>query len=107
MAETRIMQRAAFLAFSNCENLEDVTVQKNEDHNAVTTSVNVNGSLISVTVRIYHPLVFYRIRKKMKIHNEEILDEIQHGDFKVSDKAGLFDEGNFYSDRERLMMHGK
>ena len=107
MAEERIVQRAAFLAFSNCENMDDVTFQKNEDHNAVTTAVNVKGSLINVTVRIYHPLVFYRIRKKLKIHNDEVLDEIQHGDFQVSDKAGIYDEGNFYSDRERIMMHGK
>jgi hypothetical protein len=106
MAEARILQRAAFLAFTNCENLDDVTFQKNEDHNAVSTAVNVNGSLINVTVRIYHPNVFYRIRKKLKITNDEVLDEVQHGDFQVSEKAGLFDEGNFYSDRERLMMHG-
>jgi hypothetical protein len=106
MAEERILQRAALLAFSNCENMEDVTFQKNEDHNAVSTAVNVSGSLVNLTVRIYHPLVFYRLRKKLKIHNDEILEEIKHGDFQISDKAGLFDEGNFYSDRERLVMHG-
>lgn len=106
MAEERIIQKAALLAFSNCEDMEDVTLQKNEDHNAMTTAVNVKGSLINVTVRVYHPLVFYRIRKKFKIHNEELLDEIRHGDFQVSEKAGLYDEGNFYSDRERIMMHG-
>jgi hypothetical protein len=106
MAEEKVLHKAAFLAFSNCEDAEGVTFQKNEDHNALSTAINANGSLINVTVRVYHPTVFYRIRKKLKVHNEEIFDELNHGDFHVSDKAGLYDEGNFYSDRERVMMRG-
>ena len=107
MTEEKVLHKAAYLAFSNCEAMEDVSFQKNEDHNAVTTAVNANGSLVNITVRIYHPLIFYRIRKKLKVHNEEIFDDLNHGDLHVSNKAGLYDEGNFYSDRERVMIHGR
>lgn len=94
-----IVHAATSLCFNNLD--RNTTAVTHEDHTAVSTEINGVGH---VNVKIFSPQLFERLRQKYHITPGEIIAELQGGPFITSDLAGDFDDGSFFSARERIVV---
>jgi hypothetical protein len=99
--DEQILHAAASLCFNNFD--RNSSAVQHDDHVAVSTDINGIGH---INVKVFHPQLFERIRQKYHISTGEIIAELQSGPFITSDLAGDFDEGSYFSSRERLVVSG-
>mmetsp|Transcript_8660 Transcript_8660/g.12932 ORF Transcript_8660/g.12932 Transcript_8660/m.12932 type:complete len:354 (+) Transcript_8660:150-1211(+) len=97
--DQRILHIALGMVFSDLD--RNSRAVRHDDHIAVEAEGD-----ISLTVRVFWPDVFQRMRDKFHITLGEIRDELEHGPLVVSELAGECDSGCLFSARERIVVRG-
>jgi hypothetical protein len=99
--DEQILHAATSLCFNNLSRNADAV--PHDDHIAVSADINGVGH---INVKVFHSQLFDRIRQKLHISSGEIAAELQSGPFITSDLAGDYDDGSYFSARERLVITG-
>jgi hypothetical protein len=97
--DEQILHAATSLCFNNLSRHPDAI--PHDDHIAVSTDINGVGHL---NMKIFYSQQFDRLKQKFHISSQEIITELQSGPFITSDLAGDYDDGCYFSSRERLVI---